>query len=55
MIGTMSNDALTAHAIPTQVISVMFIILLGIGDALAIQVGTILPTSAIKAKRLCIY
>ena len=55
MIGTIGNVALTVHTIPSQLLTVMFMAPLGISIALSIQIGTIIPTSAVKAKRLYFY
>lgn len=55
MIGTLGVVPLSVHAIPTQVILTCFMLPYGIGIALSIRIGAILPTDFRRAKRLTLW
>lgn len=55
MIGTIGVDALSIHTIPTQVITVAFTVPLGIGIALSIRIGNLLPHDVSKAKSIALW
>jgi MATE family multidrug resistance protein len=54
MIGTLGAVPLAVHSIPTQVLNLTFMVPLGIGIALSIRLGSILPRSVARAKRLAL-
>jgi len=51
-IGKLGVTALAVHTVPTQVITVSFMLPLGLGIALAIRLGSSLPVSVPHAKHL---
>jgi MATE family multidrug resistance protein len=55
MIGILGPLPLAVHTIPNQVIMVAFMVPLGIGIALSIRLGQVLPRSPKKAKQLVFY
>lgn len=55
IIGTIGVVELSVHTIPTQVVTVLFMVPLGIGIALAIRIGNILPRNPTQARHLCFY
>jgi MATE family multidrug resistance protein len=52
MVGTLGKLPLAVHTVPTQVLSMAFMIPLGIGMALSIRLGQTLPRSVKRAKQL---
>ena len=52
LIGTLGIVPLSVHTIPTQVLMVGFMLPLGIGIALSVRLGSTLPRSVSRAKRL---
>jgi len=53
-IGTLGVVPLGIHAIPTQVITVLFMLPIGVGIALSIRLGITVPSSVLQAKRLVV-
>jgi multidrug resistance protein, MATE family len=54
VIGTLGVVPLSVHTIPTQVITVTFMLPLGIGTALAVRLGGTLPRHVGRAKELAV-
>ena len=55
IIGKLGVVPLSAHTIPTQFLSVGYSIPLGIGTALAIRLGSLLPVNVPRAKQLVLW
>ncbi|KAI2511985.1 MatE-like protein [Fragilaria crotonensis] len=55
IIGTLGVVPLSAHTIPTQFLNVGYSIPLGIGTALAIRLGSLLPVNVPRAKQLVLW
>ena len=55
IIGTLGVVPLSAHTIPTQFLNVGYSIPLGIGTALAIRLGSMLPVNVPRAKQLVLW
>jgi MATE family multidrug resistance protein len=52
MIGTIGVEALSIHAIPSYIVMVIFMFPLGLGIALAIRMGHMLPHSVSRTREL---
>jgi multidrug resistance protein, MATE family len=55
MIGTMGVSQLSTHTIPSQVMGMTYMIHLGIGIAVSIRVGNVIPQSVSQTKLICVY
>lgn len=54
LVGRLGTTALSAHAVATQILSVSFMLPLGLGIALAIRLGHVLPRNPQHAKDLAV-
>jgi MATE family multidrug resistance protein len=54
VVGTLGVIPLSVHTIPTQVITVAFMVSLGVGIALAVRLGATLPRNVLRAKELAL-
>lgn len=52
MVGTLGVLPLSVHTVPTQVLTVSFMIPIGIGIALSIRLGVTLPRNVKRAQQL---
>ena len=55
IIGTLGVVPLSAHTIPTQFLNVGFSIALGLGTALSIRLGSLMPVNVPRAKQLVLW
>jgi Na+-driven multidrug efflux pump len=55
MIGTLGLNQLSVHAISTQIMTITFMIPLGICEAMEIRIANVLPRSSNRAKKLSFY
>ena len=55
MIGKLGQVPLAVHTVPTQVLMVAFMVPLGLGIALSIRLGQVLPRSVTRAKQLLVW
>lgn len=55
LIGTLGVTQLTVHTISSQVVTFIYMIPLGVSEAITIRLGNVLPQSPKHAKRLSLY